>query len=452
MRHAVSAAVLVTLLLIALAVEAATPVVTSPAGIVTTILVHDSTELAAALDRRNAGRHIRVLSGDYAITNPLVVPDGTLLEGSGVMQIVDGLPAGFEPGTETTLRVAAAFEGDLMTLGNSSIISGLKLLDIAPMPATAAPRPGNAVMVGSRGPGDRVAAEIRDCEIVNPQSYGVANDGPAGHAIVVLTRNPARQADPPPHEGAALKLHMLRSIVRATGDGGAVFALNFATRGEISVTFDDNRIEGPVSIAGGASRPDRVTHASTSFESNGNLYARNPGGLDRFGWRVIGGSSAHIPGLASPGASFNQTRVQSVDDRIEGFKVGILAAAGRRWLSASGPVSDNRVELELTGTRIRTEGQDSADFLLQGTLSEEAPDVGREFPAGDRNVLRIRMQGVAGSPTERANRYIDVYGPSAPADRGAGNRLEFAGKAADFAGANMSISLAPPAEFFEKIR
>ena len=77
------------------------------------------------------------------------------------------------------MRVVSGFEGDLLTLGNGSIISGLRLIDIAPVPATAVPRTGNVVMLGSRGPGDSVTAEIRDCEIVNPQSSGVALDGPA---------------------------------------------------------------------------------------------------------------------------------------------------------------------------------------------------------------------------------------------------------------------------------
>jgi hypothetical protein len=451
MKHPATVAVLVMLLLGTRAVAAPAPAGTGTAGTAATFLVHDSTELAAALDRRNTVRHIRVLPGDYAITSPLVVPDGVGLEGSGVMRVEDGLPVGFEPGTETTLRVVSGFEGDVLTLGNGSTISGLTILDLATPSDAAVRRSGNVVMMGSRGPGDHVAAEIRDCEIVNPQSYGVAFDGPTGHAVVILTRNPARQDSPPPHDGATLALHMVRSIVRATSDGGAVFAVNFAAHGEISVSFENNRVEGPVSIAGGASRPDLVTEARTRFESNRNLYARNPGGLGRFGWRVIGGSSAHIPGLASPGASFNVTTVQSVDDRIEGFKVGILATAGRRWLSASRDLSDNRVDLDLAGTHIRTEGEDAADFALQATLSEEAPGVGREFPAGDRNILHVSMRGVIGSPAERANRYVDVYGPSKQADQGSGNRLEFDGAAAEFTRTNSNISSAPAAEFFERI-
>ena len=241
---------------------------------------------------------------------------------------------------------------------------------------------------------------------------------------------------------------MARSIVRAAGDGGALFAINFAARGEVSVEFEDNRVEGPVTVAGGASRPDLVTQARTSLESNRNLYARNPRGLDRFAWRVVGGSSAHVPGLASPGASFNVASVHSVDDRIEGFKVGILAAAGRRWLGASGPASDNRVDLDLERTRIRTEGEDAADFAFQGAFSEPAPGVGREFPAGDHNVTRIRMRNVTGSPAVRANQYSDASGPALVDNKGVGNRLEIPGGAAEFARNNTSISVAPPAEFF----
>ena len=448
MKRFTSANGLVTLLLAALAVALMAPPDPAHAAARATILVHDSTELLAALDARNAGRRIRVLPGDYAINSPLIVPDGVLLEGGGVMRIADGLPSGFEAGTETTLRVASAFEGDLLTLGNGSIISGLRLIDIAPPPVTAAPRPGNVLVLGSRAPGDSVAAEIRDCEVVNPQPSGVLFDGPSGRAIVILTRNPAREQRPPPHEGASVSLVMSHSIVRSAGDGGALFAINFAARGEVSVKFEDNRVEGSVSVAGGASRPDLVAQARTSLESSRNLYVRNPGGTDKFGWRVVGGSSAHIPGLASPGASSNVARVHSIDDRIEDFKVGIQAAAGRRWLDASGPVSDNLVELDLERTRVRTEGQDAADFAFQGAFSEPAPGVGREFPAGDHNVTRIRMRNVTGSPAVRANQYSDASGPALVDNKGVGNRLEIPGGAAEFARNNTSISVAPPAEFF----
>jgi hypothetical protein len=179
-----------------------------------------------------------------------------------------------------------------------------------------------------------------------------------------------------------------------------VFAINFAARGAITVALQGNRLEGILSAAGGASRPDEVSGASVTVESRDNLYSLRPGGQDAFGWRVIGGSSSHILDLGAPGATHNLARIKSINDRIEGFKVGILATGGRRWLGASDPVSDNSVELELNGTRILSEGEGATDFSLQGALSEEAPEIGREFAAGDRNVLRVLMRDVtaASSP------------------------------------------------------
>jgi len=412
------------------------------------IRVSNADELVAALDPQNAHRRIHVLHGEYAIARPLLVPDGTILEGDGVMQVADGLPTGFEPGTETTLRVTSGFEGDLLTLGDGAVVRNFKVVDLATSPSATSQRSGNVIVVGSRGPGDRLSAEIRDCEIVNPHPFGVTMDGPTGHALVVLTRNPARQDSPPAHEGATVAVRVARSILRAAGGGGGVFAINFAARGNVSVSLHDSRLEGPLVATGGASRPELVSHATTTINSTRNLYVLPGEGTEGFGWQVMGGSSAHIPGLASSGASFNTARVNSVDDRIEGFRIGILAAAGRRWLGSSGPVSDNRLDLDLEGLRIRTDGADAADFEMQGARSEPADDVGREFPAGDRNELHVTMNGVTGSPTKRDNKYSDAFGPSLEENRGTGNRLEIAGAPSGFARANSSISAAPPAVFF----
>jgi hypothetical protein len=181
-----------------------------------------------------------------------------------------------------------------------------------------------------------------------------------------------------------------------------------------------------------------------TVESRDNLYVLHSGGVDAFGWRVIGGSSPHLR-TSAPGPT-HLVRIKSVNDRIEGFKIGILATGGRRWLGASGPVSDNRVELELHGTRIRSEGEGAADLALQGALSEEAPDIGREFPAGDRNVLRVLMRDITGSPSPRPNVYTDVFGPELEANRGIGNRLEFAGTLEEFTRLNPGITAAPPAQ------
>ena len=437
----------------ALVIALAGPIATAHGASTAVIRVSNTDELVAALDPRSANRHIHILHGEYTITRPLVVPDGTLLEGDGVMQVVDGLPVGFEPGTETTLRVASGFEGDLLTLGDGAVVRNLKFVDLATASGAAPQRSGNVIVAGSRGPGDSLTAEIRDCEIINPHPSDAGLHGPTGHALVVLTRNPAQHEAPPPHEGATVAVRVARSILRAVGAGGAVFAINFAAHGNVSVGLYDNRLEGPLIATGGVSRPELVSNAITTVNSTHNLYVLPAGGSDRFAWQVIGGSSAHhFPGMGSAGASFNTASVHSVDDRIVGFRIGILAAAGRRSLDSSGPVSDNHVELELDGTQVRTEGEAAADFVLQGALSEDAPEVGREFPAGDRNVLHVRMRGVTGSPTERDNQYGNVFGPSIEADRGTGNRLAFDGTAGGFANANTDISVAPPADFFTDAR
>lgn len=405
-------------------------------------------ELVAALEPRNAGRHIRLHSGEYAVDHPLTVPDGTVLEGTGVMQVENGLPLGFEPGTATTIRVTSGFAGDVITLGNGSVLSALRLEDLKTEPGSAPQRSGNVIVVGSRAAHDVVSAEIRDCEVTNPNPMGVALDGPIGHDLVVLTRNLARQDDPPPHEGAAITVRMERSILRANGGGGAVFIINFAAHGKVSVVLDGNVLEGALNVAGGTSRPDLVTGAEAVFESRNNLYALRPGGYDAIAWRVYGGSSSHVPGLASPGSSFNVAHIISDHDRIIGFKVGIRATGGRRWQSASGPLKDNRLELELRGTQIQTEGEGAADLVLQGAMSDLEFDDNREFPAGDRNVLRVLMHGVTGSSAPRANTYADVFGPELESNRGSGNRLEFAGSLAGFEQSNTGITPAPPAEFF----
>ena len=402
----------------------------------------------AALGAHNTGRHIRLQSGDYAVNHPLIVPDGTVLEGAGVMQVENGLPTGFQPGTATTIRVASGFAGDVITLGNGSVLSGLRLEDLKTVPGSTPQRAGNVIAVGSRVPNDVVSAEIRDCEVINPNPMGVALDGPIGHALLVLTRNPGRQDDPPPHVAAAITVRMQRSILLAHGEGGAVFVINFAAHGRVSVVLDGNVLEGALNVAGGVSRPDLVTGAETVFESRNNHYALGHGGYDEVAWRVYGGSSSHIPGLSAPGANFNVARITSDHDRITGFKTGIRATGARRWQTASGPVSDNRLEMELRGTHIRTEGEGAADLVLQGALSDPEFADNREFTPGDRNILRVRIHDVTGSSAQRANSYADVFGPELATNRGNGNRLEIAGSLEEFTQSNAGLSPAPPAEYF----
>lgn len=412
------------------------------------IRVNTSAELIAALGPHNAGRHIRMEPGEYAIDHPLTVPDGAFFEGSGVMRMDNGLPAGFEPGSFTTIQVASRFEGDLLTLGNGVVLRGLRLEDLSTVPGSSPQRTGNVIVVGSRAANDMVSAEIRDCEIVNPNPMGVAADGPTGHGLLILTRNPARSEAPPPHERAEIAVRIERSIIRATGMGGAIFVINFAAHGKVSVTLNNNLVEGTLIASGGVSRPDLVAGSTVRLESQTNLYAPGPGSYDAIGWQLFGGSSSHNPGMAAPGASFNVLRLKSKHDRIEGFTIGIHAAAARRWQSASDLVSDNRVELELHGTCIQTDGEGAADFSLQGALSDAEADGNREFQPGNRNVLSILIGDATGSTSPRANQYANVFGPQMKANWGTGNRLEFAGSLADFEASNTNISVAPPAEFF----
>jgi hypothetical protein len=49
------------------------------------LVVRSFPQLVEALQPGNAGRHIRILRGDYAVDRPLEVPDGATLEGEGAM-------------------------------------------------------------------------------------------------------------------------------------------------------------------------------------------------------------------------------------------------------------------------------------------------------------------------------------------------------------------------------
>jgi hypothetical protein len=411
------------------------------------ILVGTVAELEAALRPQNTGRHIRVRAGDYPVNAPLIVPDGTRLEGEGVMRVEGGSPAGIEPGTVTTIRAAANFEGDLLTLGNEVVLAGLRLEDFNTGFEEISIRKGNVVVVTSRAANDSVSAQIRNSEIICPNNSGVMMNGPSGHCLLVFTRNLKRQDAPPPHAGAQIAVRLERSIVRAAGGAGALFEMNFAAHGRVAVTFDGNHIEGPLAIAGGASRPDLVTGAESSFESRNSRYVC-PGTCVHPAWRLFGGTSAHLPGLAVPGANHNLVRVHSVNDRIDGFQTGISAAAARRWLTASGPVSDNRIELELKGTRIRTTGEGAADLELLGALSAAEDDGNQEFLPGDRNILHVLIRNSVGSFSPRTNGYTAVLGPKLVSNLGTGNRVEFEGSLEEFTQSNPGLSPAPPAEYF----
>lgn len=367
--------------------------------------------------------------------------------GAGAMSFDgDGLPAGLPPGQSTTLRVTAAFEGNVLSLGNGSRLERLRVLDLATPPLEPLQRQGNIVSVASRAPGDTIDASIVECELVNPNAVGFTDDGPMGHGVVVLTRNPMLGAPPAAHEKARISVRLQRSKLRAHS-GAAVFANNFASGGEIAVLIEGNRLDGRLIAAGGTSRPDKVQESVTHVTSRNNFYG--PSSFERHGWLLVGGSSSpHYDDLPGQGAERNLLRIESTGDRIEGFRVGMQGAAARRVGAGSQPLNDNRLELNLERTRIRTEGHGAADLQLWAAWSEIAQAQGPgEFPAGGGNVLRVRIVDSGGSG-RRQNAFGDVTGPVRPGNRGVGNRLEIAGSRAAFIESNRDLDPPPAAEFF----
>jgi len=334
----------------------------------------------------------------------------------------------------------------LLTLGHGSAIRGLRLLDVgnaAPQPAL---RRGNVVYLVSRAPRDVISASVDDCEIVTDQTIGFSEVGPHGHGLVILTLNPNLGAPPAAHAGARLELAVRRSIVR-TRVGAAVFANNFAPDGEIRLRLEGNRFEGYLVASGGTTRPEQVHDSRTVIESQANVYGRT--GFDRFGWHLLGASSSpHVQDAPGQGGVRNSLRMISRDDRIEGFRTGIQAAAARRLGFTSGPLSDNRLEIDLLGTRILTEGDAAADLVLRATVSEiEQEKAPMELAAGDRNVLRLQMSGVTGSG-QRRNVFADVVGPREPANFGTGNQLQVIGEARSFGQTNRAIEPPPGPQQF----
>ena len=394
------------------------------------IVVSNSDQLKAALVDANAGRTIHVRAGTYRVDVPLTVPVGATLEGEGVM-LGDDLPAGFRPGTETRLVAHGTFTGDMLRMRNGVSVRRLSVEDVSG-------RNGNVIGVVSERPRDSVAASISECRIVNPNPPGVSRDGPTGGGIVALTRNRALGADPPPDVGSTIKVQITRSIVSAAGR--ALFAMNFAQGGRVNLVLSDNVVAGTLEAFGGISRPDTVSGAAVAIVSEQNVY--RPPAESGIGWQIGGGSSAPIPSPTA-GTFGNRVSVVSSGDAIEGAVEGIFAFAGQRLNALAGPSSDNSVQLDLLGLRIRTSGPGAADLELVGAIA-----LG-EFPPGDQNTLSVVMHGATGSGP-RANFYENVLGPTDPANFGMRNRLVFAGTPAQFAAANRGIDPAPPAEFFTR--
>jgi hypothetical protein len=414
------------------------------AGVPPPIDVTDEADLINALIPRNAGRTIRLLSLEYKIEKPLTVPNGATLQGAGVMLFDDqGLPVKFKQGTTTTIRAKNNIKGNLVTLGNQSSLRRL-VLQGANQGANQvglddAGCGGNVVAVASRAPDDIISATIDECELINEIKSGGGPDGPTGGAVLAYTRNPKQGADPPPHVNAEVTLALTRSIVRAN-DGKAVFAMNFASRGKVTIRLKKNDIGGPLDVIGGLSRPDAVVGATTTLISHGNHYSPQPASSAE-AWQIIGGSSSPVAGSASTDS--NSASVESRDDQITGFEVGIVAVGGRR-LPGGGTCSNNKARLELLHMTLATKPppppEKAKDFDCEGARSIVAPSIVAPL-AGNANIVHVLVQKTTGSGP-RDNRY---------ASGGDDNKLVFVGSPRAFTDSNPTINLAPADGFFEYV-
>jgi hypothetical protein len=181
---------------------------------------------------------------------------------------------------------------------------------------------------------------------------------------------------------------------------------------------------------------------------------------------LTGGSGAPIP-LRLPETTRNRLVVRSVDDRIDGFTLGVLATGSRRFFSAplNAAPKNNHIDLQLVGTTISTPRCAStrqagnrtgatgrtvsvADFqLIGGWVQSDA------LPAGEGNTVRVEFRGVTGSGT-RGNKFANAAtfagGALSAALQGTGNRLEVVGDPLAFTRNNRGIDPAPGATFFTR--
>ena len=408
------------------------------------VQVRDASELMTALERAEPGTRMRIPAGLHLIDRPLRIPDGVSLEGDGQMTTDDaGRPAGFSRGTATVLRASPVLAGNMLTLNDGASITGLRI----EYPRTDPDRPpaarGNIVAIVSRSPGDVVTATIAECELVNEAVMDANAAGPTGRSIVALTLHRIRDEDEP-HEDARVSLTVERSVVRSKNWANALFAINFAARGQIAVTLRDNVLEGSAAAAGGVSRRDEVESAVTTITSSRNLYVpASP--EDQAGWSLIAGSGSPHASSAVSGTRGNRLEFTSVDDRIEGFPVAVLAVGGRRVNPLSGPISGNRLELLTERLTIRTPDA-AADLSLHGALYGGRPGVTTGPYVGNDNVVSVTMRATRGSG-RRENRYSDLSGVTPPA-KPTGNRVEFTGTARNFAHSNRGIEPQPPTKYF----
>ena len=431
-----------------------------------TATISTSAELMSAVAPANAGRRVHLRAGTYDITHPLIVPDGMTLEGEGVMSFApQGYAAGFSSAPHTTVRMTANTVGDVITLGNNATLRNLEIRDLEG-------RSGNIIAVNSRKPRDSVSAVISDVVVFNPNAAPLTSGGPVGRGLMVTTQNLPGTPDPPPHDNSRISVKFTRSVIKSPANGEGFFIFNFAASSRIAFDVSRSSIAGTSQGNGGVSRPDPVHDSEVRITSEKNLYVNELADkciLNVLGLNLTGGSGAPRA-MKTVQTSRNRLVVQSVDDRIEGFKTAILATGGRSFYPASlnPPPQGNRIDLQLIGTTLVTPSCPTVRRVVDapgaavGTdeRTEEVRDlriVGAEIvnegaDPGEGNTVRLELSGVTGSGT-RANRYANAdagYGLLPRSLQGKGNRLEVVGDPATFKRTNRSIDPAPAAEFFSR--
>lgn len=425
------------------------------------VVIDDATELVAALDPANRGRHVRLRPGTYHIEQPLAVPDGMTLEGMGIMgRDAEGRPGDFTDDSRTTIRMTGNVGGDLLTLGHGTTVRNLEIVDMAG-------RSGNIISVVSRAAGDSVSARIVETVVVNPNPLAIGPSGALGRGLYVATLNPNMGADPAPHDGSRITVRMDSSVIRSPAGGGALFAFNFAAKSSIVMKLSGNVLGGSSEANGGISRPDAVHDSEVRLLSSDNLYRNDwvdPCPSPLMGWNFTGGSGAPIP-IALPVTERNRLVLRSTDDHLQDFTSAIVATGSRRFFAEplNAAPRDNTIDMVLVGTVITTPscevvGNDarsagiaragvraSGDLLLSGAWVDNDA-----LEPGDGNTLRAEFRNVTGSGI-RANRYAHaggINGPLPASLQGRGNRLEVVGDAEQFDRINHGIDPRPAADYF----
>src|SRR5262249_10203417 len=158
-----------------------------------------------------------------------------------------------------------------------------------------------------------------------------------------------------------------------------------------------------------------------------NLYHSDKPGPMTSGWQLLGGADAPPSPLfvaVTEASTFNWLQIHSKNDRIEGVAVGITAIGGRRFGLPAGPISSNRLEMNLLGTHLATT---VADLRLSGARSF----VDGVFP-DEGNTVHLVIHQASGSGSHLpGNSYVDAATPTS-GNLGPGNRLEIVGNANAF--------------------